>query len=114
MKFIDTETYKEILETPDKTINVPYYEKSNIIVTEDNIEFIIDVEVIEYEKKLKDIQKISDFPNIDIKSKIEEKIKPMLGGNYLKLNFAELNSENVDYITQEMENSSSFAKWLVS
>lgn len=109
MEFKKTNIYK-LIKSESKLFPVPYYVKTPIIVTEDNINAIIDIEEINYKKKL---EHIKDFPIIDLRTKIEERIRPFLGSNLLELKYAYFDSTNVDVGYIEIENSDNFNNWLI-
>lgn len=111
MKFKESRIYEEILNT-DKTFTVPFHTKSGITITENNIDYIIEIEL----KKAKDkVALIGD--NAYIFENIEEKIIAQYRNNinkpYLILEFAYFNKNNVDNGIDVIETSENFYEWLV-
>jgi hypothetical protein len=114
MDFKTTDAYKRIKSNTDnKIFPIPYYVKTSIIVTEDNFSSVVDLEEIKYIGKLNDIKSEHQFPNFNLREKIEERIKPFIGSNLLELKYAYFNAENVDIGYVEIEKDEVFNNWLI-
>lgn len=104
-----TELYKEV-KNSDNTLCVPYYVKTGIIITCENIEFITEVELLKYKSKLHLLDGKLDYKfNLDI---IAENVAKRLNQEYLNLEFIYVNSSNIDEAvkTQDLD---IFYCWLV-
>jgi hypothetical protein len=111
MKFQDTKIYQEIITT-DKTLPVPFYTKTGITINENNMDYIIEVEIVRAKQK---IQEINDKAFIleNIESKIIDQYRNSLNKPYLILEFAYFNKGNVEEGIKVIENSDNFYQWLV-
>jgi hypothetical protein len=103
---------KELLNTiskSEKLIPVTYYLDTGIIITENNIQFIIEAELIEFENKLK----VSENPEIfsPYKNSIIERIKSNLNKPYLELKYAFFNRNNYNEY-KEIESLENFHSWV--
>ncbi len=109
--FKKTECYTRIKNSnQDITTPVPYYVKTDMIVTEDNFSALVDLEEIKYKMKLDSIE---EFPKFNIREKVEERIKAFMNDNLLELKYAYFNSNNVDTGYLDVEKTEFFSYWLV-
>lgn len=90
-KTINKELYNEILNS-NKNYMLFYFKKTDIIITEDNIEYIKDVESLKSDNK-------SILNNLKI------------GDEYTPLDFIMVSSDNIDDI-KTLENDTNFSSWL--
>ncbi len=113
MEFKNSDLYKEIIKS-DKFLSVPFYSNSGIIISEDNIQYIIDIEIIKATKNFNLINDVENNINIDsIKEKIIYFYNSNIGNPYLILEFAYFNKDNVDSGVLDIENSDGFYEWLI-
>lgn len=111
MEFIKTQLAEEIMNS-DKTFSVPFHSKTGITVTENNIDFIIEIELKKAKEKVSSINdNIFIFENIE--EKIIERYKSMLNKPYLVIEYAYLNKENLEDGVKTVETFERFYEWLV-
>lgn len=118
INFKNTDYYKRVISSIDNTkvYPVPYYVESDIYVTEENFSSLVDLEELKYKKDLKDLKDlkdINDFPIFNLRSVIEERIKPFIGSKLLILQYAYFNSDNINDGYKEIESYKNFNKWLI-
>ena len=111
MKFFETNLYKEIKQT-EKIFTVPYYTYSGIIINENNITFIIEIELKKAEDKLKIIGEC-EYDFTEIKNKIIKKYFHEINTPYKNLEFIYFNKLNVDEQSSYIENLDNFCEWLI-
>lgn len=111
MEFKKTKIYEEIMNT-DTTFSVPFHVKSGLTITENNVDYIIELEIQKANAK---IQSVSDVAYIfnNIAEKINSQYRNSINKPYLILEFAYLNKSNVDDGIEAIENSPNFYEWLV-
>ena len=105
----DSELYEEI-KNSDEYILLAYYTTESFIITDDNIDFILEIEEIEANKKL------SLLGETPLKEKyilkIKEHILDMKGDYYKTINFISLNKETINEIDL-IESDKKFHSWLL-
>ncbi len=113
--FKETKTYTEILNfETEKTITIPYHLDMGIIVSEENIEYFIQKETVEYLVKLNMIQShLSNFDVPHLKEIIINKYQMLLGKTLPKVEYAYVNKSNIDDAINEIESLENFIEWLV-
>lgn len=71
-----------------------YYTNTNITISEDNMEYIIDVELMKYKKNIEEIKRISDYVIFDnLEHDIINNIKSRLGKPYLTISYSDNDKE---------------------
>lgn len=111
MTFRDSKIYKEIINS-DKTLPIPFYTKTGIIINENNIDFIIEVELKKAEEKMKLVKdNVSIFENIE--DKISSHYKSNMNKPYLILEFAYFNKQNIEEGIEIIEKSDNFYQWII-
>lgn len=114
MDFETTDAYSRIKrDDTNKIFPIPYYVKTNLIVTEENFEYIVDLEELKYQGKMDNVQAEHSFPNFNLREKIEERIRPFIGSNLLELKYSYFNSSNVDEGYKLIEDDKDFNNWLI-
>lgn len=111
MEFKKTKLYKEIMST-DKTYSVPFHSRSGIIINENNIDYIIEIELKKAKSKIVNLTDVAYIFN-NIEEKIITQYKNSINKPYLILEFAYLNKMNVDDAIKNIESSTNFHEWLV-
>lgn len=109
-----SKTYKQIKSEPsDKVIAIPYYIDTGLLISEENYEYVIDIELIQYKTKIKDIKNIiPSFQEPDIEKEIRKSIINRIGQNRLEIKFIYVNRETIDDAIKETENISKFYDWV--
>jgi hypothetical protein len=114
MDFKTTDAYNRIKsDSTDKIFPIPYYLKTSLIVTEDNFPYVVDLEEMKYKEKMDSVQAEHEFPNFNLREKIEERIRPFIGSNLLELKYSYFNSSNIDIGYKEIESDENFNNWLI-
>ncbi len=111
MEFKKTSLYQEILST-DKTFTVPFHSKSGLTITENNIDYIIDIEIKKAKEKI-ELLKDTDYIFNNIEEKINTQYRNNINKPYLILEFAYFNKMNVEEGIKVIEQSENFYEWLV-
>jgi hypothetical protein len=116
-KFIETNTYKEIMGLEfSKPITIAFYIKTDVFISKDNIDDIILYKIHEYNDKIENVKKIApDFPTVlNLEEKIREDVQNRLNDYLLELKFVNLTSkENIIDIVNEIEELPEFFQWCV-
>lgn len=110
MNIKDSEIYKEIIKS-DKTLPVPFYTNTGLIITENNIEYIIDIELKKAKDKVSIINEKGLFDNIE--QKIKKNFLNKINEPYLILEYAYFNKENIEEGIVDIENSDNFYRWII-
>ena len=99
----------------DSVTALPFYIDSGIEVTESNIKYIVETEMIDYQNKINQVKEFkTDFPiDPDIEKKLTEKLQERIGKNKLDVLFAYVNKENIDEAIDQILNSDEFIDWCV-
>jgi tRNA(Phe) wybutosine-synthesizing methylase Tyw3 len=111
MEFKKTKIYAEIMST-ETTFSVPFHTKSGLTITENNVDYIIEIEIKKAKAKIEMLNDAAYIFN-NIEEKIINQYRNSINKPYLNLEFAYLNHENVDDGIKTIENSPNFYEWLV-
>lgn len=116
MNIKKSKLYKEIKNNKtDSVIAIPFKCKTGITITESNIKFILESEIIQYEKKLNILKENGvEYPlNNKFKENLEKNLKSKIGEEMLDLKYIYVNSSNIDDAIKQVENSDFFSEWCV-
>ncbi len=114
MEIRKSELYKQIKsDKSDKVIAIPYYKDTGLLITEDNYEFVIDIEMINLNKKINSIKEsLPDYkPEDNIEDKIRQSVVDRIGENKLEIGFIYVNSETIDDAIDQVVKSEDFFDW---
>lgn len=99
----------------DSVMGLPFYVDSGILITESNIKYIVETEMIDYQTKIEEVLKFKkDYPiDTNIENKITEKLKERIGLNKLNVSYVYVDSSNIDQAIEQVENVPEFVDWCV-
>lgn len=111
----DSKAYKEILDSQTmKTITIPYHTDTGIIVSEDNIEELVEKDWDEYDTKMKLIQTmLPDFIVDSLRNKLRYRIYERMGKSLLNIEYIYVNSNTIKDAAQTIEALPEFVEWCV-
>ena len=110
MNIKDSEIYKEIIKS-NKTLPVAFYTNTGLIINDNNIEYIIDIELKKAKEKVKIINEKGLFDNIE--QKIKKDILSKINEPYLILEYVYFNKENIEEGIVDIEKSENFYRWII-
>lgn len=99
----------------DSVTALPFYVDSGIEVTESNIKYIVETEMIDYETKISQVREFQkDYPkDPQMENKITEKLRERIGKNKLDTIFAYVNKTNIDDAVEKIAKAPEFVDWCV-
>lgn len=114
-KLENSNTYREIINTQNtKAITIPYHTDTGIVVSEDNVDELVDIEWKNYDLKIKEIKvQIPDFNIDDIREKLKQRIIQRIGKPLLKVEYIYINSDSILEASKSIESLSNFVEWCV-
>ena len=110
MDFKDSSIYKEVI-SDNKTLPIAYYLDSGIIISETNVDYIIEIEIMKIKEKIKIVGRQPQFDNLE--NVIKKMYKEKIGSEYLIIEYAYLNKENIDIAYPIIEASENFYGWIL-
>lgn len=113
---LNTKFYKHVkTNINDSVTALPFFIDSGIEVTESNIKYIVDTEMVEYNTKINQVREFQkDYPkDPTMEKKITDKLKERIGQNKLDTIFAYVNKDNIDDAIDQIEKVPEFVDWCV-
>ena len=109
MNFKESEIYKEIISS-EKTLPIPYYINTGIIINEINVKFIIEIEIKKIKEKINIIGDKFKFKNYE--DIINDLYNSKMNQYYLLIEYAYINKDNIDMAIKTIEESDNFYEWI--
>lgn len=99
----------------DSVIAIPFNIKSGITITESNIKYVFDIELIDYNKKIMTLKEIGiDYPeDKNIEEKLMNQLESRIGLDKKELKFIYVNRDTIDLAISQIEDSSEFIEWCI-
>ena len=117
--FTTTEAYRHIKEAGvnGKPFALAYFTDTRMLVTEENVERLIETDYLRYKHKLDEAIKLAPAlltMQAVLYDRVAQGVRQFMGKNYLRLHTDYATANEIDYVVKEIEANPDFAGWCMN